>query len=56
MLIITNLFPQITKFVLPADLTVESTELLISNYEVDNGDEIKEITLSPYEARVYRLN
>ncbi|UPO89919.1 alpha-glucosidase [Niallia sp. Man26] len=56
MLIITNLFPQITKFVLPADLTVESTELLISNYEVDNGDEIKEITLSPYEVRVYRLN
>lgn len=56
MLIITNLFPQITKFVLPADLTVESTELLISNCEVDNGDEIKEITLSPYEARVYRLN
>jgi len=56
MLIITNLFPQITKFVLPADLTVESTELLMSNYEVDNGDEIKEITLSPYEARVYRLN
>ncbi|MDK8643905.1 glycoside hydrolase family 13 protein (plasmid) [Niallia taxi] len=56
MLIITNLFPQITKFVLPADLKVESTKLLISNYEVDNRDEIQEITLSPYEARVYRLN
>ncbi len=54
-LIMTNLFPQETKFVLPADLAVESTELLISNYEIKNGDDIKKITLSPYEARVYRL-
>lgn len=54
-LIMTNLFPQETKFVLPADLAVDSTELLISNYEIKNGDDIKKITLSPYEARVYRL-
>ena len=54
-LVMTNLFPQETKFVLPADLAVDSTELLISNYEIKNGDDIKKITLSPYEARVYRL-
>ena len=54
-LIMTNLFPQETKFVLPADLAVESSELLISNYEIKHGADIKQITLSPYEARVYRL-
>jgi alpha-glucosidase len=54
-LIMTNLFPQETKFTLPVELAVESTELLISNYEINPGDDIKKITLRPYEARVYRL-
>jgi hypothetical protein len=30
-------------------------ERLIGNYEVDPGEDIRLLTLRPYEARVYRL-
>jgi alpha-glucosidase len=55
-LVITNLFAKEAKFILPRNLTYKSSELLISNYEVDPNEKIKHITLRPYEARVYRLD
>jgi oligo-1,6-glucosidase/alpha-glucosidase len=54
-LVMTNLFAQEAEFILPINMTVESTELLISNYEVNPDEEIQKINLRPYEARVYRL-
>jgi alpha-glucosidase len=54
-LVMTNLFSQEADFILPMNLTFESTELLISNYEVNHDEDIQKITLRPHEARVYRL-
>jgi oligo-1,6-glucosidase len=42
-------------FTLPYDIRFSGTELLISNYPVDPGENIREWALRPYEARVYRL-
>lgn len=54
-LVILNFFENETVFELPSDITYENKELLISNYEVDNNEDISNIKLKPYEARVYRL-
>ena len=42
-------------FALPAGIRFADKELLISNYEVDPAEDIRRLTLRPYEARVYRL-
>ncbi|MGM0875738.1 MAG: glycoside hydrolase family 13 protein [Bacillota bacterium] len=56
-LIITNLFSKETTFSLPKCLNEKTKELYISNYSEQSEDDIDEnITLKPYEARVYRLN
>jgi alpha-glucosidase len=54
-LIIANLFGEAAKFVLPENLKNKSAQLAISNYEVNSDEGITEITLRPYEARVYKL-
>ncbi|NEW09855.1 alpha-glucosidase [Paenibacillus sp. SYP-B3998] len=54
-LIITNLFPKEASFNLPKDITFTSSELLISNYQVDGEENIQKISLRPFETRVYRL-
>ncbi|WP_332696066.1 glycoside hydrolase family 13 protein [Halalkalibacter lacteus] len=54
-LVITNLFAEEAKFVLPSKLKGKTTELLISNYELISEDKIHELQLQPYEARVYKL-
>ncbi|RDW15169.1 glucohydrolase [Oceanobacillus arenosus] len=56
MLIITNLFPNETTFILPSELGELSYELCLSNYAVDLKESVKAFTLRPYEARVYKLN
>ena len=58
LLVILNFTGGAPVFALPHGLTFEDKELLISNYEVDAVDEaqsIDELTLRPYEARVYLL-
>jgi hypothetical protein len=40
---------------LPAQIFFDSHELLISNYPVEPGEEIRRLTLRSFEARVYRL-
>ena len=42
-------------FALPTHVPVKDKELLISNYPVDASEDIRLLTLKPYEARVYRL-
>jgi alpha-glucosidase len=55
-LIIANLFGEEAKFVLPENLKNKSAQLAISNYEVNSDEDITEINLRPYEARVYKLS
>jgi oligo-1,6-glucosidase len=40
-------------FQLPEELEGGTRELFISNYEVDSSEDIKQVELRPYEARVY---
>lgn len=54
LLVILNFKDGSPEFNLPENVSFASRELLISNYqEVEGG--IRQITLRPYEARVYRL-
>ncbi len=43
------------EFALPTDIRSSDAALLISNYAVDPTEDIRHLTLRPYEARVYRL-
>jgi len=42
-------------FLLPRELSFKHKELLITNYESIPAEEINQVTLRPFEARVYRL-
>jgi len=55
LLIILNFFSSQTIFNLPANINYQEKELLISNYNVEEKEDIKSIYLRPYEARVYKL-
>ena len=55
LLIILNFFSSQTIFNLPANINYQEKELLISNYNVEEKEDIKNIYLRPYEARVYKL-
>lgn len=55
MVVITNLFPVEIEFLLPFELGDKSKEIVISNYQVIPQENIRKLTLKPYEARVYRL-
>lgn len=54
LLIILNFSDQEPMFRLPDKINYTERELLINNYEVKN-QAIKEVSLRPYEARVYKL-
>jgi alpha-glucosidase len=54
-LVMTNLFAEEAEFTLPKSLKEKSSELVLSNYEVNLEEDINEVTLKPYEARVYKL-
>jgi len=56
LLVILNFSRNMPAFQLPDDISYSSRELLISNYNVDTHEDIRQISLRPYEARVYRLN
>jgi oligo-1,6-glucosidase len=55
LLVILNFSRNSPIFHLPEDSSFSSRELLISNYEVNLAEDIRQIALRPYEARVYRL-
>ncbi|GAB6440745.1 oligo-1,6-glucosidase [Bacillus cereus] len=54
-LVICNFTNNSPTFNLPKDIDFTSTELLISNYETKQNEDISKIVLKPYESRVYRL-
>jgi len=55
LLIILNFFSSQTIFNLPEDIDYKDKKLLISNYDIEEKEDIKNIYLRPYEARVYKL-
>jgi len=55
LLIILNFFSNQTIFNLPENINYQQKELLISNYNIEEKEDIKSIHLRPYEARVYKL-
>lgn len=55
LLIILNFTANTPRFDLPAHIASSDRNLLISNYPVDPAYDIRELTLRPFEARVYRL-
>jgi len=56
LLVILNFSENTPEFNLPENITYSASDLLISNYKVDPPDNIHNIMLHPYEARVYRLS
>lgn len=55
LLVILNFRKQTPVFDLPPDVRFSDKTLLISNYAVDPREDIRQFTLRPFEARVYRL-
>ena len=55
LLVVLNFSAGQPVFALPADLPAEGTELLLANYPAGSGEDLRALTLRPYEARVYRL-
>jgi oligo-1,6-glucosidase len=55
LLVMLNFTKDTPVFALPTHVPVGDKELLISNYTVDPSEDIRLLTLRPYEARVYRL-
>jgi len=56
LLVVLNFTANTPEFVLPNGLSADSPTLLIANYPVDSAESIQQITLQPFEARVYRLS
>jgi oligo-1,6-glucosidase len=56
LIVITNFSGKNPVFRLPDDITYKTKELLISNYDVDETEELKKIHLRPWEARVYKIH
>jgi oligo-1,6-glucosidase len=55
LLVMCNFSGETPMFKLPETLSYSSKALLISNLNVNENESIDELTLKPYEARVYRL-
>jgi len=55
LLVILNFTHNTPVFVLPAHIAFVDQELLLNNYAVEPTEALRQITLRPYEARVYRL-
>lgn len=56
LLVILNFSGNTPIFALPETISYSSTDLLLSNYDVDPQQDIQQFVLRPYEARVYRLH
>ena len=55
LLVILNFSTESPVFHLPEDISFTTADLLIGNYKVDAPENIHQITLRPYEARVYQV-
>jgi oligo-1,6-glucosidase len=55
LLVILNFSAETPAFAPPAHLAASGAKLLIANYPVEEAAVIGELTLRPYEARVYRM-
>jgi oligo-1,6-glucosidase len=55
LLVMCNFSGDKADFKLPDDISFNSNEIIISNYEVSTSEELSSIELRPYEARVYLL-
>jgi oligo-1,6-glucosidase len=55
LLVILNFTKNTPVFALPSHVRFSGKELLITNYAADPGEDIRLLTLRPFEARVYRL-
>ena len=55
LLVMLNFTRNMPLFTIPTHLAFSEKELLISNYQVDPAEDIHQLTLQPYEGRVYRL-
>jgi oligo-1,6-glucosidase len=55
LLVILNFSKTSPVFSLPEGISYSGKSLLISNYPVESAEEIRHLSLRPYEARVYRL-
>lgn len=55
LLVILNFKAGTPVFELPEGIQAAKPQLLISNYAVDPGEDIRRLRLRPYEARVYRI-
>jgi len=55
LVVILNFSKNMPVFNLPENISYSSAELLVSNYNVDHNEDFHQITLRPFEARVYRL-
>jgi oligo-1,6-glucosidase len=55
LLVILNFTGDAPVFELPVHIPLSGKGLLISNYGVDPAEDIRRLTLRPFEARVYRL-
>ncbi|HRQ39190.1 MAG TPA: alpha-glucosidase [Chloroflexota bacterium] len=55
LLVMLNFSADTAVFTLPPHISFTDKDLLISNYEVSTADDIRLLTLHPFEARVYRL-
>ena len=56
LLVILNFSINSPVFNLPENIPFGTSELLIGNYNVEPREDVHQITLRPYEARVYRLS
>ena len=55
LLVMLNFSAHTPDLALPSDISFAEQELLISNYAVDAAEDIHQLALRPYEARVYWL-
>jgi oligo-1,6-glucosidase len=55
LLVILNFSADTPVFALPTHIDFTDRELLIANYPVDPAEDIRQLILRPYEARVYRI-
>jgi oligo-1,6-glucosidase len=55
LLVVCNFSGEPTPLSLPDEVAFTSADLLIANYPVDLADDLRRLTLRPWEARVHRL-
>lgn len=56
LLVMLNFSAERPIFELPEYLNIEAPELLIGNYSVEENEDVRQVQLEPYEARVYRFS